>query len=93
VWRLVRRRTPRRGPLPDVPDASPSAVPSDAPGLDLPYSSLDPTAPRSGSRTARGWECLSQSRDCDAVAVRLAGANAEMWRQIALQLVPWTDRR
>jgi hypothetical protein len=46
VWRLVRRRTPRRsGPLPDVPDASPMAVPIEAPGLDLPYSSLDPTAP------------------------------------------------
>jgi len=28
-----------------VPDASPTAVPIEAPGLDLPYSSLDPTAP------------------------------------------------
>lgn len=46
VWRLVRRRTPRRsGPLPDVPDASPTAVPIEAPGLTLPYSSVDPFAP------------------------------------------------
>ena len=46
VWRLVRRRTRHRsGPLPDVPDASPTAVPIAAPGMNLPYSSLDPTAP------------------------------------------------
>jgi hypothetical protein len=46
VWRLARRRQPRRsGPLPDVPDASPTAVPIEAPGLTLPYSSLDPFAP------------------------------------------------
>ena len=54
VWVLVRRRTPRRrGPLPDVPDALPTAVPIEAPGLTLPYSSLDPTAPtkRLGNRT------------------------------------------
>jgi hypothetical protein len=44
--RLVRRRTSRRsGPLPDVPDASPTAVPIEAPGMTLPYSSLDPFAP------------------------------------------------
>lgn len=54
VWRLVRRRTHRAsGPLPDIPDASPTAAPIDAPGLTLPYSSLDPTAPtkRLGSPT------------------------------------------
>ncbi len=46
VWLLVRRQNLRwSGPLPDVPDASPTAVPIEAPGLDLPYSSLDPTAP------------------------------------------------
>ena len=46
VWRLVRRR-PRRdgGPFPDVPDASPTATPVEAPGFTLPYSSLDPSAP------------------------------------------------
>lgn len=46
VWQLVRRRAPRgSGPLPDVPDASPTAVPIEAPGPTLPYSSLDPFAP------------------------------------------------
>jgi hypothetical protein len=46
VWRFFRRQTPGRGgPLPDVPDASPTAVPIEAPGLTLPYSSLDPFAP------------------------------------------------
>ena len=46
VWRFVRRRARRRsGPLPDVPDASPTAVPIEAPGLTLPYSSVDPFAP------------------------------------------------
>lgn len=46
VLRLLRRRTPRRsGPLDDVPDASPTAEPIEAPGLTLPYSSLDPSAP------------------------------------------------
>ena len=46
VWGLVRRRTPRRSePLPDVPDASPTAMPIDAPGMTVPYSSLDPFAP------------------------------------------------
>jgi hypothetical protein len=46
VWRFVHHRTPRgRGPLPNVPDASPTAVPIEAPGLTLPYSSLDPFAP------------------------------------------------
>lgn len=51
---LVRRRTPRgKGPFPDVPDASPNAEPIDAPGLNVPYSSLDPTAPTKqlGNRT------------------------------------------
>lgn len=46
VWVLVRGRTPRAsGPLPDVPDAPPTAEPIEAPGMTLPYSSLDPTAP------------------------------------------------
>ncbi len=46
VWRLVRRRTPAAADrYLYVPDASPTAVPIKAPGLDLPYSSLDPTAP------------------------------------------------
>ena len=53
VVRRVLRRTPRRaGPLPDVPDASPTGAPIEAPGLTLPYSSLDPFAPpkRLGNR-------------------------------------------
>lgn len=46
LWRLVRRRTPHPGgPLPDVPDAPPTSVPIAAPGMTLPYSSLDPYAP------------------------------------------------
>jgi len=46
VWRLVRRRTPRRsGPLPNVPDAAATGMPIAAPGMNLPYSSLDPYAP------------------------------------------------
>lgn len=46
VWRFFRRHLPSfRGPLTDVPDASPAAVPSEAPGLTLPYSSVDPFAP------------------------------------------------
>ena len=47
LWRFMRRRTPHEGgPLPDVPDAGPTAVSIGAPpGLTLPYSSLDPTAP------------------------------------------------
>ncbi len=46
IVRQVLRRTPRRrGPLPDVPDASPTAVPIEAPGMTLPYSSLDPFSP------------------------------------------------
>lgn len=56
VWRLVGRQRHRdKGPLPDVPDASPLAVPIEA-GLTLPYSSLDPTAPpkRLGSATKIG---------------------------------------
>jgi hypothetical protein len=55
VWILVRRRRIHRGsgPLPDVPDASPTATPIEAPGMTLPYSSLDPSAPpkRLGNRT------------------------------------------
>jgi uncharacterized iron-regulated membrane protein len=41
------RRRPKRatGPLPDVPDAPPTATPSEAPGLEPPYSSVDPYAP------------------------------------------------
>ena len=46
IVRQVLRRNPRgSGLLPDVPDASPAAMPSEAPGLTLPYSSLDPFAP------------------------------------------------
>jgi len=46
MWRMVRGRTHRSsGPLPDVHDASPKAVPIEAPGMTLPYSSLDPFAP------------------------------------------------
>lgn len=46
MWRMVRRRTPRSsGPLPDVPDAPPTAMPVEAPGMTAPYSSLDPFAP------------------------------------------------
>jgi hypothetical protein len=47
VWNVFRRQGDTAGgPLPDVPDASPSAVPIEAPGMTLPYSSLDPFAPR-----------------------------------------------
>jgi hypothetical protein len=46
VLRLGRNRTSRSsGPFPDVPDASPTAKPIDAPGLTADYSSLDPFAP------------------------------------------------
>jgi hypothetical protein len=46
VWVLLRRRSPRHGgPFPDVPDASPTAMPLAAPGMTPPYSSLDPFAP------------------------------------------------
>ena len=45
VRQVLRRTRRRRGPLPDVPQASPTAVPIEAPGLTLPYSSLDPFAP------------------------------------------------
>lgn len=46
VWRMRRNRTPRgSGPFPDVPDASPTAEPIDAPGLTGDYSSFDPFAP------------------------------------------------
>lgn len=45
IWRWVRRTPRGSGPLPDVPDASPSSVPIEAPGLTAPYSSLDPFAP------------------------------------------------
>lgn len=54
VWVLVRRRSLRwTGRIPDVPDAVPTAEPIEAPGLTLPYSSLDWTAPpkRLGTRT------------------------------------------
>ena len=58
IVRQVLRRTPRgSGPLPDVPDASPTALPIEAPGLTLPYSSLDPFAPpkrlANGTRTGQ----------------------------------------
>lgn len=57
VWRLVRHRTSRgRGPLPDVPDAPPSAAPIEAPGMTLPYSSLDPFAPSKKRRDGRGTD-------------------------------------
>jgi hypothetical protein len=46
VWAFFRRQRPSRGErLPDVPDASPTAAPIEAPGLTLPYSSVDPFAP------------------------------------------------
>lgn len=45
IWRWVRRIPRGKGPLPDVPDAPSDAAPTEAPGMTLPYSSLDPTAP------------------------------------------------
>ena len=45
AWWLVRHRPRGRGPLPDVPEAPPTSPRSDAPGLDMPYSSLDPFSP------------------------------------------------
>ena len=46
VWVLVRRRSLRwDGRIQDVPDAPPRATPAEAPGMTLPYSSLDPSAP------------------------------------------------
>jgi hypothetical protein len=46
VWVLVRRHSLRwNGRVPDVPDAGPKAAPIEAPGLTLPYSSVDWTAP------------------------------------------------
>lgn len=53
VWLLVRRRSLSwGGRVEDVPDAPPTAMPTDAPGLTLPYSSIDWTAPpkQAGSR-------------------------------------------
>lgn len=57
VWVLVRRRSLHwRGRVGDVPDAPPDATPIEAPGLTLPDSSLDPTAPPKPptSRTSEG---------------------------------------
>ena len=63
VWLLVRRRNLRwSGPLPDVPDASPTAVPIEAPGLDLPYSSLDPTAPTKRLANRAGVDGVPESK-------------------------------
>ena len=45
VWWLARHRPRGRGPLPDVPEAPTAAPRSEAPGLSMPYSSLDPYAP------------------------------------------------
>jgi hypothetical protein len=46
VWVFVRRQTLRwDGPLADVPDALPTSEPIEAPGLTLPYTSVDPFAP------------------------------------------------
>lgn len=46
VWVPVRHWSARcGGPLLDVPDAPPTATPLEAPGMTLPYSSLDPYAP------------------------------------------------
>ena len=44
VWRFMRRQARREGPLADVPDAPATATPMEAPGMTLPYSSLDPFA-------------------------------------------------
>ena len=45
VWVLVRRRSLRwGGRVADVRDAPPDATPMEAPGLTLPYSSVDWTA-------------------------------------------------
>jgi hypothetical protein len=44
--RSVLRRSPREDvPFPDVPDAPRRAEPIEAPGVNPPYSSLDPFAP------------------------------------------------
>lgn len=52
VRSFLRRQAPTGGgPLPDVPDASPSSVPIEAPGMTLPYSSLDPFAPPKSGAT------------------------------------------
>lgn len=46
MWVPLRRWSARRGgPFPDVPDAPSAAEPLEAPGMTLPYSSLDPFAP------------------------------------------------
>jgi hypothetical protein len=51
VWNFVRRQyRGHGGTLADVPDAPPTAEPIEAPGLTLPYSSLDPFAPPKPSR-------------------------------------------
>jgi len=45
LWRFARRAPAESGPFPDVPDAPPTATPTEAPGMTLPYSSVDPYAP------------------------------------------------
>ena len=63
VWVPLRRWSPLRGKLfPDVPDASPPAVPLEAPGMTPPYSSLDPFAPPKQPTDWRGTDGSAEPR-------------------------------
>ena len=62
VWVLVRRRSLRwTGRIPDVPDAEPTAEAIEAPGLTLPYSSVDWTAPPKLLEKRTGTDHTSES--------------------------------
>lgn len=62
AFRFARHRKVRSAePLPDVPDASPGAMPISAPGLTLPYSSLDPSAPANRLQDRSGTERLPKT--------------------------------
>lgn len=64
VWVPLRRWQSRRGtPFPDVPDAPPASEPLEAPGMTLPYSSLDPFAPpKPSSQSGRGTGVAAPDR-------------------------------
>ena len=63
VWVPLRRWSAHRGgPFVDVPDAPPAAEPLEAPGMTLPYSSLDPFAPPKQPTDLRGTDGSAEPR-------------------------------